>query len=140
MNSSDGAGADVRRSGWALRFAILCICVVSGGCATVQMYDGERRESDEVARIQGDYPVTAGAPVSVILRQVDGRTLGVGDIAVEVLPGSHKLLVDCRIAETNSVSRHLIDAETSAGRRYRLEAETSPGLRECTAVHLQALD
>jgi hypothetical protein len=140
MNSSDGAGADVRRSGLALRFATLCICVVSSGCTTVQMYDGERRERDEVARIQGDFRVTAGAPVSVILRQVDDRTLGVGVSAVEVLPGSHNLLVDCRIAETNSVSRHRFDAETSAGRRYRLAAETSPGLRECTAVHLEALD
>jgi hypothetical protein len=140
MNSADGVRAEARRSGLPLRFAIFCACVVSGGCTTVQMYDGERRERDEVARIQGDYRVTAGAPVSVILRQVDDRTLSVGESAVEVLPGNHKLLVDCRIAETDSVSRHVVDAETSAGRRYRLTAETSPGLRECTAVHLQALD
>ena len=140
MKSSHGASAEARRSDLPRRFAVFGVCVLSGGCTTVQMYDGERRDRDEVARIQGDYRVTAGAPVSVILRQVDGRTLGVGESAVEVLPGSHKLLVDCRIAETDSVSRHLVDAETSAGRRYRLAAETSPGLRECTAVHLQALD
>jgi hypothetical protein len=140
MNSSDGACAEARRRGLRMHLAIFGVCVASCGCTTVQMYDGERRERDEVAKIQGDYRITAGAPVSVILRQVDGRTLGVGESAVEVLPGSHKLLVDCRIAETDSVSRHLIEAETSAGRRYRLAAETSPGLRECTEVHLQALD
>ena len=122
------------------RVALLFLCSSAGGCMTVQSYDGERRERDEVARISGDMRVTAGAPVTVILRQVDGRTLSIGENAVEVLPGSHTLLVDCRIAETGSVSRHAIEAEVSAGRRYRLVAETSPGLRECAAVHVQALD
>ncbi len=62
-------------------------------------------------RSRGTTASPRARPVSVILRQVDGRTLGVGESAVEVLPGSHKLLVDCRIAETDSVSRHLIEAE-----------------------------
>ncbi|MGH8178798.1 MAG: hypothetical protein ACREV5_21275 [Steroidobacter sp.] len=123
-----------------LRFAAFGSLLACAGCMTVQTYDGERREADEVARISGDFRVTAGAPVSVILRQVDGRTLGMGENAVEVLPGDHSLLVDCRIAETDSVSRHSIDAQVAAGRRYRLVAETSPGLRECTAVSLQAMD
>ena len=107
---------------------------------TVQGYDGERRDADEVGRIVGDPPVSAGAPVSVILRQVDGRTLSIGQTSVDLLPGEHRLLVDCRIAETSSVTRHSIDAEVSAGRRYRLVAETGPGLRECTRVSLEATD
>jgi hypothetical protein len=123
-----------------LRLAALVAPILAAGCMTVQSYDGERRERDEVARISGDLRVTAGAPVTVILRQVDGRTLSIGENAVEVLPGAHSLLVDCRIAETGSVSRHAIDADVGAGRRYRLVAETSPGLRECTAVHVKALD
>jgi hypothetical protein len=121
-----------------LLLAALLVCVA--GCMTVQGYEGERRGADEVARISGDYRVTAGAPVTAILRQVDGRKLGAGEHAVEVLPGVHRLLVDCRIAETERVSRHFIDADVYAGRRYRLVGETSPGLRECTAVHVQALD
>ena len=107
---------------------------------SVQGYDGEPRERDELARISGDFRVTAGSPVSLILRQVDGHTLSVGENSIDVLPGEHRLLVDCRIAETDSVSRHSIDAEVSAGRRYRLVAETEPGLRGCTDVRLQALD
>jgi hypothetical protein len=56
---------------------------------------------------------------------------------VEVLPGKHHLLVDCRIAETQSVTRHDIETEVSAGRHYRLAAETSPGLRGCTNVSVE---
>jgi hypothetical protein len=123
-----------------LRVALPLLCSFTAGCMTGQSYEGERREPEEVARISGDMRVTAGAPVTVILRQVDGRTLSIGENAVEVLPGSHTLLVDCRIAETGGVSRHTIEAEVSEGRRYRLVAETAPGLRECAAVHVQALD
>jgi hypothetical protein len=123
-----------------LRTGAFILLVACSGCMTAQTYEGARRERDEVARISGDFRVTAGSPVTVILRQVDGRTLGVGDNAVEVLPGSHTLLVDCRIAETESVSRHAIEAEVSAGGRYRLVAEISPGLRECTEVRLQESD
>lgn len=124
----------------SVRRAIALLSLCAAGCATVQSYDGERRERDEVARISGDYRITAGAPVSVILRQVDGRTLGIGESSVDVLPGAHKLLVDCRIAETDSVSRHAIEVDVSADRRYRLVAEVEPGLRGCSAVSLQAMD
>ena len=123
-----------------MRLLVAALLACLAGCMTVQGYDGERRSADEVARISGDYRITAGAPVTVTLRQVDGRKLGVGEHAAEVLPGVHRLLVDCRIAETGSVSRHFIDADVYAGRRYRLVGETSPGLRECTAVHVQAVD
>ena len=57
-----------------------------------------------------------------------------------MLPGKHRLLVDCRIAETGNVRRHAIEAEVSAGRHYRLVAETGPGLRECTQVTVQTVD
>jgi hypothetical protein len=119
---------------------ILALCLTCSGCMTASMYDGEKRERDELARISGDLRVTAGTPVTVILRQVDGRTLNLGQSSVDVLPGAHKLLVDCRIAETSSVTRHTVDADVSAGASYRLVAETGPGLRECTDVHLEAVD
>jgi hypothetical protein len=106
------------------------------GCMTLQGYEGERRPASEVARVSGDLRLNAGAPISVILRKVDGRTLGAGDTSVEVLPGEHTFLVDCRIAETDSISRHSIAAELVAGRHYRFEADTGPGLRECTDVRL----
>jgi hypothetical protein len=122
------------------RFALLALVVACSGCGTAQLYDGERRGAHEVARISGDLRINAGSPLTVILREVDNVPLNVGQSAVEVLPGKHRLLADCRIAETESVSRHSIDAEVSAGRHYKLVAETGPGLRECTQVTLQTVD
>lgn len=110
---------------------------VLAGCMTAQTYDGPRRPSGEVAHISGDYLVTAGAPISLIIRMIDGQELSMSQSAVEVLPGTHTLLVDCRIAETKSVTRHSIDVEVFAGQRYRLVADTGPALRECTAVRLE---
>lgn len=107
-----------------------------GGCMTLQSYEGPKRPADEVARVSGDLRINAGAPIAVILRQVDGQTLGASDNAVEVLPGEHTFLVDCRIAETKSISRHSIEAELVAGRHYRFEADTGRGMRECVDVRL----
>ena len=118
----------------------LAIIVACSGCGTAQVYDGPRRSADEVAHISGDLSINAGSPLSVILRQVDETPLGVSQSAVEILPGKHRLLVDCRIAETEKTSRHSIEEEVSAGRQYRFVAETGPGLRECTQVTLQTVD
>lgn len=123
----------VRRWVWLTAVAI-------GGCMTAQTYDGPRRPADEVARVSGDLRISAGAPISVILRQVDDHALSPGETSVEVLPGEHTLLVDCRIAETKSISRHSIDAELVAGRHYHFVAETGPGLRECVDVQLVSAD
>ena len=122
------------------RLALLAFALVCSGCATVQLYDGPRLSASEVARISGDPSITAGLPVTVVLREVDNVELNVSQTAVEVLPGKHRLLVDCRIADTKRTDRHSIDAEVSAGRQYKLVAETGPGLRECTQVTLQTVD
>ncbi|AMN45768.1 hypothetical protein ACG33_01330 [Steroidobacter denitrificans] len=120
-----------------LIMASLILPIMSlGGCSTARGYEGGQRAAGEVARISGDFRVTAGAPLSVILRQVDEQVLSVGERSVDVLPGEHRLLVDCRIAETGSVSRHALDVTVLPGRRYKLRAELAPGLRECTAVIL----
>lgn len=121
-------------------FGIASLLLLCGGCMTQQSYEGAKLSRDDVAHISGDLRFTAGAPLSVLLRQVDGRTLSVGENAVDVLPGSHTLLVDCRIQETDSTTRHSLEVEVSAGRRYKLVAETGPGLRECTSVRLEAED
>ena len=114
--------------------------VLVGGCMSVQLYDGPKRERDEVARISGDPVVTAGSPVTVVLRQVDDRDIGVAQTSVEVLEGKHTLLVDCRIAETKSTSRLLLEVEVFGGRHYRLRATTGPALRECTDVTLESVN
>jgi hypothetical protein len=125
-----------------VRPALLALMVVCGGCGTVQLYDGPRLSASEVARISGDPSISAGLPVTAVLREVDDVALKVSQTTVEVLPGKHQLLVDCRIADadTKSTTRHSIDAEVSAGRHYKLVAEAGPGLRECTQVTLQTVD
>lgn len=120
--------------------ALAALCVYLAGCATVRSYEGGPRPADEVAKISGDLRFTAGAPVSVILRKVDDYQLGLGESSVEVLPGQHRLLVDCRIAETSSTTRLSLDVEVYAGERYRLVAQTGPGLRECTSVSLEQVN
>ncbi|HLS81581.1 MAG TPA: hypothetical protein VK025_09295 [Steroidobacter sp.] len=122
----------------SVRLVASLLAALIAGCSVAQFYEGERRAPDEVARISGDPRITAGKPVTVILRRVDGRTLRANQYAVEVLPGAHELLVDCRIAETQSVSRHSLQVDVSAGRRYRLIADASLGLRGCADVRLEA--
>jgi hypothetical protein len=123
-----------------LRLAALALVVACSGCATAQLYDGPRRSDNEVAHITGDLRFNAGSPLTIVLRQVDEAELNIGQNGVDLLPGKHRLLVDCRIAETGNVSRHSIDVEVSAGRHYKLVAETGPGLRECTQVTLQTVE
>ena len=118
--------------------ALLAMSV--SGCMSVQLYDGPKRDRDEVARITGDPVVTAGSPITVVLRQVDGQDIGLTQTSVEVLEGSHSLLVDCRIAETKRVSRHSLEVEVFGGRNYRLRAEAGPALRECSGITLEASD
>jgi hypothetical protein len=123
-----------------LRLVVLALVVACSGCGTAQLYDGPRRSADEIARITGDLRINAGSPLTLVLREVDNTPLNIGQNAVDVLPGKHRLLVDCRIAETESVSRHSVEVEVSGGRHYKLVAETGPGLRECTQVTLQTVD
>jgi hypothetical protein len=122
------------------RLVALTVVLACSGCATAQLYDGPRRSADEVAHIAGDLRINAGSPLTVVLRQVDETPLNIGQNSVDILPGKHRLLVDCRIAETEHVSRHAVDVEVDSGRRYKLVAEAGPGLRECTQVTLQTVD
>ena len=110
------------------------------GCMTNQAYDGPKLARDEVAHISGDLRFTAGVPVSALLRQVDGRTLGLTENSVDLEPGQHTLLVDCKVQESGNTTRHTLEVEVFAGERYRLVAETGPGLRECTSVRLETVN
>ena len=121
-------------------FSLMAIAAFCGGCGSAQLYDGAKRDRDEVARITGDPVVTAGSPITVVLRQVNGHDIGITQTSVEVLEGEHSLLVDCRLAENKSTSRHVLEVEVFGGRSYRLRPETGPGLRECTGVTLEAVD
>ena len=118
--------------------ALAIVAALASGCMSVQLYDGPKRDADDVARITGDPVVTAGSPVTVVLRQVDDHDIGITQTSVEVLEGKHELLVDCRIAETKAVSRQALEVEVYGGQKYRLRAQTGPALRECTGVTLES--
>ena len=84
--------------------------------------------------MRADPVVSAGLPVQLRLRQVDGRDVALSSSAVELAPGAHKFLVDCHVEESGSVRRFVVQAELDAGGRYRLVANAST--RNCEAVEL----
>jgi hypothetical protein len=138
MTLFDAARFDKGVFGKGVLLVGACLLLLGmSGCRTAQSYAGERRSKDEVARITGDTPIN-GAPLAVILRKVDRRELGFSESSVEVLPGKHALLVDCRIRETSSTTRHTLDVDVEAGGRYRLTADAAKGMRGCVDVRIEA--
>jgi hypothetical protein len=73
--------------------------------------------------------------VQLRLRQVDGRELPLTANSVELPPGPHNFLVDCRVAESGATRRFTVDAELEAGANYRLVATATA--RNCEAVEVQ---
>ena len=116
---------------------LLAAALMLTGCSTLRTYDGPARERDEVAIITGDLRFTAGAPLSLLLRSVDGQPLNARYNAVEVLPGEHVFVVDCVLRETRSTSRHSVRAEVDPGTHYGFTAEVAPAMRGCASVELQ---
>ena len=104
------------------------------GCATERAYDGPALPAGERATVRADPVVSAGLPVQLRIRSVDGREVGISASKVELPPGKHSLVVDCRVAETGAVRRFTLEEELDAGGRYRLVANATA--RNCEAVAL----
>jgi hypothetical protein len=104
------------------------------GCATERLHEGPPLRAEERAIVRADPAVSAGLPVQVRLRSVDGRDVGLTASGVELPPGRHLFLVDCRVAESGSVRRFTVEGELEAGGRYRLVADATA--RNCEAVAL----
>jgi hypothetical protein len=107
---------------------------LSAGCVTTRIYDGPPLPASERAIVRADPAISAGLPVQLRLRQVDGHGISFGASAVELPPGVHELLVDCRVTESGSVRRFVVEAELAAGGEYRLVATTTA--RNCEAVEV----
>lgn len=118
--------------------AALATSLAAGACATQAAYDGPTRPRGELAVIEGNPRFNAGLPVVVSVRRVGERDVGVASSRVSVLPGQHRLLLDCTVAATGTTSRHQLDVEVVAGGRYRLVADTAPGNQRCGEVRLEA--
>jgi hypothetical protein len=114
--------------------ATLAVATLCAGCATERAYEGPRLPAAERAIVRADPVVSAGSPIQIRIRQVDGHDVGFSASKVELPPGKHALVVDCRIAETGSVRRFTLEEELDAGGHYRVVADTTG--RNCEAVAL----
>lgn len=109
------------------------------GCATYAGYDdGAAPSPGQAATIGGDPRFSAGLPLTVTIRKVDGRTVGAQYSRVSVAEGKHVLLVDCTFAATRTTTRHELEVEVEPGGRYRLVAESAPGNQRCGEVRMEA--
>lgn len=111
------------------------------GCATYQAYDGPKLPRAQVAVVEGSGKIRSGLPLALVIRSVDGRSVGLQYSRVALAPGSHELLVDCEVSGSPSggaaVSRHALRIEVAAGGKYRLTARMSAGNRSCADVGLE---
>lgn len=114
--------------------ATLVVATLCAGCATERAYEGPPLPAAERAIVRADPVVSAGSPIQIRIRQVDGHDVGFSASKVELPPGKHALVVDCRIAETGSVRRFTLEEELDAGGHYRVVADTTG--RNCEAVAL----
>ena len=115
----------------------LLIMLLCSGCATVNLSEDGEKAKDALAHIRGDYRVTAGLPVTVTLRSVDGIALKYWQSGADVSSGKHRLLVDCRVAAAEKLSRHELNVDVHAGDYYYFEAEASPH-EGCTNVRFRS--
>ncbi|MES1196632.1 MAG: hypothetical protein ABUL58_06785 [Steroidobacter sp.] len=114
-------------------FIILLTLLLCGGCATANLSDDGETAKDALAHIRGDYRVTAGLPVTLTLRSVDGKALKFWQSAADVSSGQHRLLVDCRVAATEKLGRYELNVTVHAGEHYGFSAEATPR-QGCTEV------
>jgi hypothetical protein len=115
--------------------AALLAAVGLAACGSLQAYDGARLPASGRAVVRADPAVSAGLPVEVILRKVDEYEVPLSKAAVELRPGMHSFIVDCRVREAGVVTRFAIEAEVEAGLSYRLVADASA--RGCNTVELR---
>jgi len=117
-----------------LALAASLVAASLASCATERFYEGPPLPKADRAIVRADPVMSAGLPVQLRLRQVDGRDVALSSSAVELAPGPHEFLVDCRVEESGSVRRFAIETVLDAGGRYRFVAKAST--RNCEAVEL----
>lgn len=111
--------------------ACAVLAAVTAACGSLRAYEGERLPAGERAVVRADPALSAGLPVEVLLRKVDDYEVPVGRSSVELAPGRHRFVVDCRVPEAGVVTRFVLDEAVEAGGSYRLVADaTARGCRE----------
>lgn len=114
--------------------AVVVAAALAAGCATERAYPGPDLPPEQRAVVRADPALSAGLPVTVRLRRVDGHEVPLTASRVELAPGAHQLLVDCRVRESGALARFALAVEVEAGGSYRLVAEATA--RNCEAVRL----
>jgi hypothetical protein len=117
-----------------MRILMLLALAVTAACTTQRAYPGPELSPDASAIVRADPAFSAGLPVQLRLRQAGGRKIALHASAIELPPGRHSLLVDCRVLESGVTRRFVVEADLEAGREYRLVARASA--RNCDAVEL----
>ena len=113
---------------WVLILAVLTL----SACARLPLYEGAARDRSDIARIIADPKINAGLPMVAVLRKVDDQIIHWNVNTVDVLPGEHRVLVDCEVG--SSTTRFEIVINAIAGYRYRSQIELTPGNRSCESV------
>jgi hypothetical protein len=93
-------------------------------CASVQTYEGEALPREQVAVIKSTH--WGNLVVTAVVREVDGKDMGVSPGNITVLPGEHvvKIRVSHSMGYLGTISAHgtvLLNAE--AGHTYRVYGE-----------------
>ncbi len=117
-----------------MRKLILLMAAVTAACTTQRVYPGPESPTGTSAIVRADPAFSAGLPVQLRLRKVGDRRISLHASAIELPPGRHSLLVDCRVLESGVTRRFVVEADLEAGREYRLVARASS--RNCDAVEL----
>jgi hypothetical protein len=123
------------------KIAPACLAaLLMSACATQQAYEGAERPLAEVAVIEGSPPVTAGLPITAVIRKIDDRVVRFGYSKVAVVDGQHHVLVDCVMRSVPSTTRFGLDFETYSGHRYVLHPESAQGNRTCSGVMVEEIE
>ena len=124
-----------RRCGFfTMRMLLPIALAATAACTTERAYTGPGLSRQESAIVHADPAFSAGLPVALRLRKAGERKIAFSASAVELPPGHHSLLVDCRVAESGVTRRFVVEADLEAGREYRLVARATA--RNCDAVEL----
>ena len=115
-------------------FPALLAALAVAACATERAYEGPALAKDERAVVRADPVVSAGSPIQIRIRQADGHDVGLTASKVELPPGKHSFVIDCKVAESGAVRRFTLEEELDAGGHYRVVADTTA--RNCEAVAL----
>lgn len=115
-------------------FPALLAALAVAACATERAYEGPALAKDERAVVRADPVVSAGSPIQIRIRQADGHDVGLTASKVELPPGKHSFVIDCKVAESGTVQRFTLEEELDAGGHYRVVADTTA--RNCEAVAL----